>query len=113
VNLRRGRSFWRAAALSVLPFAGVHLYLFWTMPWPIAAASLALSIVTAFPLAHLFELGGHTIWAPAILHAVIQGTIKVIVITGDNSAMLPLIWIAACAVSPLGVFVFRRRSETP
>jgi hypothetical protein len=95
----------------VLPFAAVHLSLFWTMPWPIAIASLALSVVTSFPFAHLFELGGQTIWAPAILHAVIQGTIKVITISGDGSAMFPLIWMAASAVIPMAVFVFRRPAD--
>jgi membrane protease YdiL (CAAX protease family) len=31
-HLRRGRSFWRAAVLSMLPFVCVHLLLFFTMP---------------------------------------------------------------------------------
>ena len=77
-RLRQGRTFWRAAGLSILPFAAVHLVLFLTMPWPIALAALLLSIVLSAPLAHLFELGGGTIWAPALLHFVVQGTVKVI-----------------------------------
>ncbi len=78
-HLRRGRTFWRAAALSMLPFAAVHLLLFTTMPWPIALAALTLSVALSVPLAHLFELGGSTIWAPALLHAVIQGAVKIVV----------------------------------
>ena len=100
-HLREGRSFWRAAWLSIAPFAAVHLFLFWTMPWPIAAAALALSCVISFPLAWLYELGGRTVWAPAVLHAVIQGLIKVVVVSGPGSEGLPLIWMAACAVLPL------------
>jgi membrane protease YdiL (CAAX protease family) len=60
-RLLRGRSFRRAAALSMVPFLAVHLVLFATLPWPIALTSLALAAVLSFPLAHLFVLGGHTI----------------------------------------------------
>ncbi len=100
-HLRRGRSFWRAAALSMLPFVGVHLFLFFTMPWPIALAALLLAVVLSFPLAHLFEIGGATIWAPALLHFIIQGTVKVIVVSGDDSSAFPLVWMVASALIPL------------
>ena len=96
-HLRRGRSFWRAAGLSMLPFVAVHLLLFLSMPWPIALAALVLSVVLSFPLAHLFELGGHTIWGPALLHFVVQATVKVVVVTGDDGAAFPLVWMAASA----------------
>ena len=46
-HLRRGRSFWGAAWLSMVPFAVVHLWLFVTMPAPVAAAALLLSCVAA------------------------------------------------------------------
>ena len=46
-RLRRGRSFWRAAWLSMIPFVGVHLLLFFTMPWPVALAALLLSVARA------------------------------------------------------------------
>ncbi len=85
-RLRRGRSFWRAAFLSTLPFVGVHLLLFGTMPWPVALAALMVSVATSFPLARLFELGGFTIWAPAILHFVIQATVKVLAVDGSDAA---------------------------
>jgi membrane protease YdiL (CAAX protease family) len=75
-HLRATRSFWRAASLSLLPFAAVHVLLFFTMPWPVAVAALLLAMATSIPLAHLFELGGNTIWAPALVHAVIQGAPK-------------------------------------
>jgi membrane protease YdiL (CAAX protease family) len=104
-HLREGRTFWRAAWLSLGPFAAVHVFLFWTMPWPIAAAALALSCIIAFPLAWLYEMGGRTVWAPAILHAVSQGLIKVVVVSGPGSEAFPLIWMAACAVLPLFVLM--------
>jgi membrane protease YdiL (CAAX protease family) len=104
-HLRRGRTFWRAAVLSTVPFVGVHLLLFATMPWPVALAALMLSVATSFPLARLFELGGFTIWAPAILHFVIQATVKVLAVGGSDAAgLFPFVWMAASAAVPLLAF---------
>ncbi len=99
-HLRQGRSFMRAALLSMLPFVAVHLILFLTMPWPIALAAVLLSVVLSFPFARLFELGGNTIWAPAVLHFVVQGTIKVVVFSGDSAALVPFVWMGASALLP-------------
>lgn len=107
-HLRRGRSFSRAAALSMLPFVTVHLLMFFTMPWPVALASLLLAVVISFPMAHLYEVGHATIWAPALLHFVVQGTVKSIHLDGDVAASFPLIWITACAVIPLLALVVPR-----
>ena len=108
-RLRAGRSFWRAAAVSMLPFVAVHLILFFTMPWPIALAAVLLSMILSFPLAHLFELGGSTIWAPALVHFVIQGTVKVIVLPDGGAGSFPIVWMAASAVVSMFTFVARRR----
>jgi membrane protease YdiL (CAAX protease family) len=99
--VRNGRSFWRAAGLSMLPFVAVHLLLFATMPWAVALAALLLSVVLSFPLAHLFELGGATIWPPALLHLVVQGTVKILVFSGDASSLFPIVWMASSALFPL------------
>ncbi len=104
-RLRYDRTFWKAATLSTIPFAIVHLYMFVTLPWPIATAGLLLSIAITFPLAYLFEMGGDTIWAPAILHFVVQGAIKVITVSDDGSSLFPLIWMAACLVFPFLAFL--------
>jgi membrane protease YdiL (CAAX protease family) len=108
-RLRRGRSFWRAAWLSMLPFVAVHLLLFFTMPWPIALAALLLAVVLSIPLAHLFELCGNTIWAPALLHFVIQGTVKVIVFPDSAATSFALAWMIASALLPLAVLLVPRR----
>jgi len=100
-RLRRGRSFWRAAWLSMIPFVAVHLFLFFTMPWPLALAALLLYAVLSFPLAHLFELGGGTIWAPALLHFVIQGTVKVLIMSGPDSMLFPFVWMASSTMLPM------------
>jgi membrane protease YdiL (CAAX protease family) len=111
-RIRATRPFWRAVALSIAPFALVHLALFFTMPWPIAAASLALSVITCAPLAQLYELGGGTIWAPALLHATVQGAIKLVDMSGAGAATLPLVWIGACAVLPYLAFLWRRQTPS-
>lgn len=105
-RLRNGRSFWHAAALATVPFVLVHLYLLATLPWPVALAAALLSIIMSFPLAHLFELGGNTVWAPALLHFAVQGAIKILEMPGD--AALPIVWMAASGAIPYGAFLFRR-----
>ena len=108
-HLRRGRSFWLAATVSMLPFVGVHLFLFFTMPWPIALAAVLLAVVLSFPFAHLYEVGGSTIWAPALLHFIIQGTVKVVMVSGHGSSIFPLVWMVASAlISSLTLLVPRR-----
>ena len=101
-NLRIGRTFWRAAALSMLPFTAVHLILFFSMAWPIALAAVLLAVVMSFPLAFLYELGGRTIWAPALLHFVVQGTVKVLVVSPDPGAFA-LVWMVGSGVVPVAV----------
>ena len=108
-RVRAGRSFWRAVALASLPFVAVHLVLFLTMPWPVAVAAVLLSAILSAPLAYLFELGGGTVWAPALLHFVIQGAIKVVTPEGPPAPLLPLAWMAASAVLPFLVFLVPRR----
>ena len=105
-HLRVGRTFWRAATVSMLPFVSVHLVLFVSMPWPIALASVLLAMVISFPLAYLFEAGGNTVWAPALLHFVIQGTVKVVTFA-HGAEEFALAWIAASAVVPLFVFTVK------
>lgn len=106
-HLRRRHAFWRAAALSMIPFVAVHLLLFASLPWLIALTALVLAVVISFPLAYLFELGGGTIWPPALLHFVVQGAIKLVVLWGPSSEVFPLVWMVGCAVIPYLVFVVR------
>ena len=107
-RIRAGLTFWHAVALAAVPFAAVHLILFATMPWPIALAAVLLSVIVGAPLARLFELGGDTIWAPALVHFTIQGAIKLVSLEPAD-ARVPVIWMAASAVIPFLVFLVPRR----
>ena len=102
---RRRNRFLRAAALSALPFVAVHFVMFLTMDWMIASASVGLAVVTTFPLSRLFDLGGSTIWAPAIVHFVVQAGVKLLVAQGESASLYPFFWMILCAVIPLSVFL--------
>jgi membrane protease YdiL (CAAX protease family) len=105
-HLRNRHGFWQAAVFAAIPFVIVHLFLFYSMPWPIATASILLSIAMSFPLSRLFEMSGNTIWAPAIVHFVIQGSVKVVIASGESAWAFPLFWIAVSALVPLIVLCY-------
>ena len=109
-TLRHNRSFWRAALLAVPPFLLVHLLLFATMSFPVAASATLLSVVVSFPLARLYDLGGATVWAPAIVHAVIQGGIKIVEIPEERMIAVATVWMAASMVVPWLAFAVRSTS---
>jgi membrane protease YdiL (CAAX protease family) len=102
-RLRRMLPFWRAAGVATVPFVGAHLYLFTTLPWPVALAAILLSVIISFPLSRLYQLAGYTIWAPAILHFAIQAPPKLVEISGDT--LFPLVWIAASGAIPWLIFL--------
>ena len=108
-HLRRKYAFWKAATLAALPFTVVHLILFQSLAWSIAFASILLAIVMSFPLSRLYELGAQTIWAPAIVHFVTQGAVKVVVVSGKSASLFPFFWMTICALVPLSVFAIEVR----
>jgi membrane protease YdiL (CAAX protease family) len=105
-HFRERHDYWKAASLSAIPFVLVHLIIFYSNPWPIAAASVLLAVITSFPLSRLFEIGGNTIWPPATVHFAIQSGVKLFIPEGESAGLYPLYWIAACAVMPWIVFLF-------
>ena len=54
----------------------------------------------------MFELGGNTIWPPALLHFTVQGAVKVLEVPGDT--LMPLVWIGASAALRYLGFLFAR-----
>ena len=105
-HMRQRHTFWKAAAFAAVPFVLVHLILFYSLPWSLAGASILLAIAMSFPLSKLFEMSGDTMWAPAIVHFVAQGAVKVIVLAGEGAGLFPFFWIAVSALIPLTVFAF-------
>lgn len=67
-HLRETRGFWASATISAVIFAAQHIYLLFTMGAAAGGASIVLALAVAFPLAFLYESGGHSLGAPVILH---------------------------------------------
>lgn len=109
-HLRATRTFWRAATLSAVPFAAAHVPLFWSLDASIALLALAMAIAWAFPLAWLFDRAGSSIWPGALLHAVIQGGIKLLADDGPAFQSLAIAWVALGLAVPWLVFVLLRNN---
>ncbi|NOT47979.1 MAG: CPBP family intramembrane metalloprotease [Acidobacteria bacterium] len=110
-HMRQRYTFWKAAIFAAAPFTAVHLILFFSLDWALAAASILLSVAISFPLSKLFELGGRTIWAPAILHFVVQAIPKLIVFEGGEGATFPLVWIGTALFLSFLVFLVPAREN--
>ena len=111
-NLRTGRTFGRAAFLSLLLFAVAHLYLFTYMPPVLALFATFLSLASAYPLAYLFERGHNTIWAPAVLHTQVHA-LSFFVVSEAFVTTAAVAWMVVWIVSVLLIYVFRERLFGP
>ncbi|MBL8550346.1 MAG: CPBP family intramembrane metalloprotease [Hyphomonadaceae bacterium] len=109
-HVREGRPFWRAALIASVPFIAVHALLFLTMAFPVALMALLVSLSISFPLAWLYERSGNSIWPPAILHAVVQGAIKVV--ETENFAALAAAWMVVATLAPWVLF-FLKAEQPP
>jgi membrane protease YdiL (CAAX protease family) len=107
-NLRVGRTFGRAASLSLLLFATAHLYLFIYMPPALAMFATFLSLASAYPFAYLFEHGNNTIWAPAVLHTQVHA-ISFFIIPEALIITTAIAWMLVWIVSVLLIYLFRER----
>lgn len=72
-RLREGRSFWRAVLWTMPLLAATHVPIVVTAGPLIGVVAMIVAAVTCVPFAHLYERGGRTIWAPALVHAAIDG----------------------------------------
>ena len=74
---------------------------------------MLVAAATSLPLAHLYELGRRTIWAPAIVHAAID-SFKVVEIPPDAVLTFSLVLAGVSIVVPmLALVVPRRPSPAP
>ena len=106
-HLRQTRTFWRAATLSAVPFAVAHVPLFWTLDAAVALLALGMAIAWSFPLAWLFDRAGGSIWPGALLHAVMQGGVKVLVDDDAAFQSLAIAWVALGLAAPWLFFLLR------
>jgi len=106
-HLRRERPFIGAAAISAVIFAAQHAYLVVSVGLTAGSAAIALAFFLAFPLAFLFERGGNSLGAPAILHTSSNAPAMLFVpVEGVGTALL--LHMAVVLVSIYLSFAFRR-----
>lgn len=111
-HLREDRSFWKAAWVAVIFFTAAHIPIVINMGLMVGGMAVLLAVVSSFPFSYMYEKGGNTIWAPAIVHAAIDTIIPILAAGGMNeqSAMAVSIWMAAAMIIPYSAFLILRTS---
>jgi membrane protease YdiL (CAAX protease family) len=106
-RLRSGRSF-RAAVRATMPLvAATHIPVIASSGVTIGVAAMLVAAVTSLPLAHLYELGRGTVWAPAVVHASID-SFKLVTIPDDARLTFSLALAGVSLTVPLLALVVRR-----
>ena len=111
-RLRRGRSFGAAVAATMPLLAATHLPVILTSGLTVGVAAMLVAAITTLPLAHLFELGRNTLWAPAVLHTAID-SFKLVTIPADARQVFSLTLATVSLTIPLLALVGRSRRRTP
>jgi membrane protease YdiL (CAAX protease family) len=106
-HMRRYSSFVRAAFVSLVLFAAVHLYLFVGNSFAIGLVATLAAVAAAFPMAYLFERGGNTIWAPVIVHVAVH-SIRLVAIPEAVYTLAVMAWLVMATLLPLVVILFRK-----
>ena len=96
-RLREGRSFRRAVVVTMPLVAAAHVPIVLGSGLAVGAAAMAVAAATAMPLAHLWEMGRSTIWAPAVLHTAIDA-FKLVEIPAGTTVVYSLA-LAACSAT--------------
>ena len=107
-RLREGRSLLAAVGWSMPLVAAAHVPIVVTLGPTIGFGAMLVAAVTSLPFAHLYETGNRTIWAPALVHAAIDGSKLVVIPTAALSTFSPLIVVGALLVPLLALAVPRR-----
>lgn len=111
-RLRTGRSF-RAAVLATMPLvAATHLPVIVSSGLTVGIAAMLVAAVTSLPLAHLFELGRGTVWAPAVVHTAID-SFKLVTMPDDARLTFSLALAGISLSVPLLALVVHRPPAHP
>jgi membrane protease YdiL (CAAX protease family) len=101
-HLREGRSFGRAAMLTMPLLAATHVPIAVTSGPVVGIGAMLVAAVTTLPFARLYELGRRTIWAPAVLHTAID-TFKLVTVPTEAQPTLSMLLVAVSLIVPLAV----------
>lgn len=108
-RLRQGRSF-AAAVIATMPLiAATHIPIVVSSGLAVGIAAMMVAAVTSLPLAHLYELGRNTVWAPAVVHTGID-SFKLVTVPDDARMTFSLLLAGVSIVVPLLALVVRRRT---
>jgi membrane protease YdiL (CAAX protease family) len=111
-RLREGRSFSRAVLLTMPLVAAAHVPVVLGSGLAVGAAAMIVAAATSVPLAHLWEMGRGTVWAPAVVHTAID-TFKLVVLPPGATLAFSLALAAVSAVVPMVALVVPRRRPLP
>lgn len=103
-----GRSFGRAVVLTMPLVAAAHVPIVLGSGVAVGVAALVVAASTSVPLAHLWEMGRRTIWAPALLHTAID-TFKLVEIPTGSTVAFSLALAGVSATVPLLALLVPRR----
>jgi hypothetical protein len=90
-----------------IPFVAVHLTLFLTLEFAVAFAAVLVSGSLSFPLAWLFDRARGSLWPGAIVHAVVQAPIKLVIVDEGSFMTVAVVWMAFGALAPWALFLLR------
>ena len=110
-RLREGRSFWTAVWWTMPLIAVTHLPIVFTVDPVVGIGAMVVAAVTSIPFSYLYETGGRTVWAPALLHTAID-SFKLLVIPAAAVSTFSLLLVAVSIVVPLLVLAVPRRLLT-
>jgi membrane protease YdiL (CAAX protease family) len=105
-RLREGRSFGRAVLLTMPLVAVTHVPIVLGSGVAVGAAAMVVAAATAVPMAHLWEMGRRTIWAPALLHTAIDH-FKLLVLPASTVTFSLTLAAVSATVPLLVLFVGR------
>jgi len=105
--LREGRTFWRAVLLSMPLLALTHVPIVLNSGLLVGIVAMIVAAVTTLPFAYLYELGGRTIWAPALVHAAID-VFRALTVDPADTLVFSLYVSAIALVVPLVAFPLGR-----
>jgi hypothetical protein len=108
-HLRPGRTFRRAVLLAMPLIALTHVPIVLSNGPVVGGLAMVSAAVTCLPLAYLWERGGRTIWAPALVHASVD---LWQLLTPGFPMQLSLVVLVVSIVVPLLAFAFGDRFFT-
>jgi membrane protease YdiL (CAAX protease family) len=108
-RLRQGHSFGAAIRWTMPLIAITHLPIVLTNGLAVGIFAVVVAIVTCLPFGYLWERGGQTIWAAAMLHAAIDAFKLFEVPAGQAGVVFSLTLAIVSLVVPLSVFAFGDR----